>query len=41
MWDKSYAKKPAYSGVMDAVITLLKGQFAPDRDGTLGFSDPT
>ena len=30
-----------YSGVMDAVVALLKGQFAPDRDGTRNFSDPS
>jgi hypothetical protein len=30
-----------YSGVTDAVVALLKSQFAPDHDGTRNFSDPS
>ena len=30
-----------YAGVMDAVVALLQGQFAPDRDATPNFSDPS
>ena len=30
-----------YSGVMDAVVALLQGRFAPDQDATPNFSDPS